>query len=562
MISAAVVVVNFVVMLSLSVLLRSTTGFVRPYASTQRTLGGVLGRLASSPSSRFANNKMNSVASGRLMCTSAAVPAEQQHQFPDKKMPVTIISGFLGAGKTTFLQNLLTNTKGTKYGLVVNDMASVNIDSKLIKKQTASSSPSQLGDFDGVDTLELQNGCVCCNLADDLLLSVAKLTSLAYIRGVQYDHIVVECSGISEPRGIRQIFQDMEDAAADNPEGHIARGNMVALDTFITLVDATVFMDFFGSDKTLADRRTLFEHPKPEDAEKPVKAPEEADSNNMVLSDVADAMTSQRRITDLLLEQVECADHILLNKCDLLSDPDTQIPLLKTLLKSINPNATIHSCTHGQILDPLSIVGNMGGTGVANVGILEEHKNSVIGAEQAHHHHHHHHEHEHEHGHHDHDCNLQSAGHCDHPSHKSHNNHQHHDSNQHDCQMHSHGHCDHPSHSHSHDHSHSHSHSHNHEHSHATTAQTRFGITSFVYRRRRPFHPQRLNKFLTQLGKTSVSELHALSQGSGSQNDDINTKEDFVTSGIIRSKGFMWLALSSRAAYYLSQAGKFLRIVL
>jgi hypothetical protein len=134
----------------------------------------------------------------RFASSSPSESLVKDDQFDFKrKMPVTIISGFLGAGKTTFLQNLLQNDQGTKFGLVVNDMASVNVDSKLIKRQTQLNVPSTSTHLGGatVDTLELQNGCVCCNLADDLILSVSKLCSLAYIRGSAYDHIVVECSG-------------------------------------------------------------------------------------------------------------------------------------------------------------------------------------------------------------------------------------------------------------------------------------------------------------------------------------------------------------------------------
>jgi hypothetical protein len=114
-------------------------------------------------------------------------------------MPITIISGFLGAGKTTFLKHMIQNESGKKFGLVVNDMASVNIDSKMIKQITKNA-------FDGVDTLELSNGCVCCSLAEDLIGSIIKLVDTAEIKKSSYDHIVVECSGIAEPRAIRFYF--------------------------------------------------------------------------------------------------------------------------------------------------------------------------------------------------------------------------------------------------------------------------------------------------------------------------------------------------------------------
>lgn len=160
-----------------------------------------------------------------------------------KRMPVTILSGFLGAGKTSFLQHALENDQGMKYGLIVNDVAAVNVDSKLIKKKS-------LDNDDGVDTLELQNGCVCCSLADDMMLSISKLISLSTIKGTDYDHIIVECSGIAEPRKIRDLFQEAEDYESIIVES-------IKLDTLITLVDARLFIDEFGSDTKILSKAQL-----------------------------------------------------------------------------------------------------------------------------------------------------------------------------------------------------------------------------------------------------------------------------------------------------------------
>ena len=150
-------------------------------------------------------------------------------------MPITVLSGFLGAGKTTFLQHVLSNKEGKRFGLVVNDMATVNVDAKQIRQQS-------IGSDDGIDTMELQNGCVCCTLAEDMIASVSKLISLSEIKGSKYDHIIVECSGIAEPRRIRELFQQAEDYST-------ALLKKVQLDTLITLVDASVFLNLFGTNE-------------------------------------------------------------------------------------------------------------------------------------------------------------------------------------------------------------------------------------------------------------------------------------------------------------------------
>jgi G3E family GTPase len=200
--------------------------------------------------------------------------------------PITVLSGFLGAGKTTFLNHLLQNQKGLKFGLVVNDMASVNVDAKQVRSQTQS--------LDGIDTMELQNGCICCSLAEDLIASLSKLVEMAELKGAKYDHIIVECSGIAEPRRIREFFQQADDYGVEMVK-------KVKLDTLITVVDAMTFFTLFGSDTDIAHHREL--------AYRPEEPTNENDGN------------SQRKVTELLLEQVECADVILINKCDLLVNP-------------------------------------------------------------------------------------------------------------------------------------------------------------------------------------------------------------------------------------------------
>lgn len=168
--------------------------------------------------------------------------------------------------------------------------------------------------------MELQDGCVCCTLAEDLIASVSKLISMSDLKGTRYDHIVVECSGIAEPRKIRDMFQQAEDYKLELLK-------KVRLDTLITLVDATVFLNLFGTDADIAANRKLAYKEVPKD---------ENDPNTYTYIDGSD----QRKITDLLLEQVECSDVVLINKCDLL-ERASDIDLVKKV-RLIQRNK--HSC--------------------------------------------------------------------------------------------------------------------------------------------------------------------------------------------------------------------------
>ena len=410
-------------------------------------------------------------------------------------MPITVISGFLGAGKTTFLQHVIQSDASSKFGLVVNDVASVNVDAKQIRKQTTGT-----GIFAGVDTMELQNGCVCCTLAEDLLVSVSKLVSLSEARGVNYDNIVVECSGIAEPRKIRDLFQEAEDYGSPLLD-------RIKLDTLVTLVDASVFLDLFGSEDEVEKYRDLV-----------VKQDEEGD--NML-----EQGAGYRKITELILEQVECADIVLINKCDLLKD-EKDVNLVKKVVNSINPNARVLTCTKGQVEDPLKVIGSAGGEGAASWGILDEHRKMIQAVE-----------------------NMNKKD-CADPT------------------------CNDPTHNHDHDHDHAKAsacadptcndptHNHDHGHDHATTAEERFGITSFVYKQRRPFHPIRLSLFLKGLGKLSVKGITGLSSSSEHDIKQTSTSGfDVAKRSLLRSKGFVWMGTSSAAAYFMSHAGQYLELI-
>lgn len=212
----------------------------------------------------------------------------------DDGIPVTILSGALGAGKTTTLNHLLTNAGGRELAVLVNDMGAVNVDAELIEAQG-----------DGIT--ELSNGCICCDLRDDLEVAVSKLA-----RRGDFDHLVVESSGISEPAPVARLFTT---GPASAP---------YRLDTLATVVDASAFQSTLADDDVVTT----------EDIRRTRRG--EADSADEV-----------RPLSELLVAQVECADVILLNKCDLAGE--ATIDETEELLESLNPGARIHRTVDGEI---------------------------------------------------------------------------------------------------------------------------------------------------------------------------------------------------------------------
>ena len=203
--------------------------------------------------------------------------------------PITLLSGFLGAGKTTLLKHVLENKQGLKVGVIVNDMAEVNIDAALVHVRSDGATGGQAtpaGSIGGTlpteDTVEMANGCVCCSAAEELITSIDKLASIAEKRAVPWDHIVIETTGVAEPREVRDNIMNVH---ADQPE--MMRGTM--LHTLVTVVDASTFMDEF---------------------QKRNKVEERADLGANEFTD------GTRQVVDLMCEQVETADVVIANKTD------------------------------------------------------------------------------------------------------------------------------------------------------------------------------------------------------------------------------------------------------
>jgi G3E family GTPase len=425
-------------------------------------------------------------------------------------VPMTLLAGFLGSGKTTTLQNLLTNNDGLKIGIIVNDVASVNIDSKLL------SNPSIYSE----ETIELQNGCACCSLSDELLTSVERLMANGTRK---LDAIVVELSGVADPVNVKNNW--MQAAYLDHPATKLAK-----MEKVVTLVDSSTFGTDWMTWDTAGDRDGWVD---PADCE------------------------ANKNVPELLAEQVEAADVLIINKIDLAGEE--QVAVAKGLVRVMNDKAGLFETKFGEVSVKQILkrqdhqkderVENHAGTHEH----AHEHDSNICNDPQLctdeSHVHSHRHDHEKE------ACNDSS---CNHDSHSHSHAHYKEDCDNAECT----------------DPSHNHSHVHEHDGSRTTTTTTttttaNLGISNFVYKADKPFNP---SKLLRLLNKWPVPVKEKLDIGEFMETTEIaneveanEERSPFI--GVLRSKGFCWVAPTKwigvngdawrhDTAMYWSHAGK------
>lgn len=274
-----------------------------------------------------------------------------------KETPVLLLTGYLGSGKTTLVNKILSNNKGIKFAVIVNDIGEVNIDADLIEK-------GGVVDQQDDSLVALQNGCICCTLKMDLVQQLSDIVKMH-----RFDYIVIEASGICEPAPIAQTICAYPQIYPD-----LAQDGRAVLDSIVTVVDARRMCDEFSAGNDLMKK--------------------ELDGDD---------------IENLLIQQIEFCSFVLLNKADDVSPEELQ--KVRTIVRALQPKAEIIECNYGdvdfdRILDTKDFDFDKVATSASWIAAIEnegddehhehdEHHHDEHHGEKHSHHHHHHHHHDH-----------------------------------------------------------------------------------------------------------------------------------------------------------------------
>ena len=268
--------------------------------------------------------------------------------------PVLLLTGYLGSGKTTLVNKILSNNKGIKFAVIVNDIGEVNIDADLIEK-------GGVVDQQDDSLVALQNGCICCTLKMDLVQQLSDI-----VKQQRFDYIVIEASGICEPAPIAQTICAYSQIYPD-----LAKDGRAVLDNIVTVVDARRMCDEFSA------------------------------GNDLLKKDLG-----EDDIENLLIQQIEFCSFVLLNKVDDVSPEELE--KVRRIVRALQPKAEIIECNYGdvdfdRILDTRDFDFDRVATSAAWIAAIENEDNDDQDEHEEHHHHDHHEEEHHHHHHHDHD---------------------------------------------------------------------------------------------------------------------------------------------------------------
>jgi G3E family GTPase len=243
--------------------------------------------------------------------------------------PVTVLCGFLGAGKTTLLRHLLGQAEGRRWAAVVNDVAAINVDGQVVQGAVARAT----GSGEATRVVQLSNGCVCCSVKDELAETVAELCANG-----RYAHVIVETTGVADPRGVADLF------VRKNRFGR-SLSDFARLSALVTVIDARGFLAELGK-----GRRAV----EPEQEKRTRNENEERERAGGVVAGRKTKEKEEREraggvkpVFELMVDQAECADVLVLNKCDVVSEEE--LVRLEAILRGLNPRAEILRTEQGQI---------------------------------------------------------------------------------------------------------------------------------------------------------------------------------------------------------------------